>query len=148
VRSLEDWRKPCAFVERSDPIKKTLKNGRYVYQTPGLEGMLATYASSSNSCVFEIGTIFGGEDVDREVYNLNKMTKFRLDRYFNDILGHYGQVVIEGGDVHCFNGKCGYYHSMAVKNVRDKPHPKQLEVLERYEKANEFLKRGCPGKPY
>jgi hypothetical protein len=57
-------------------------------------------------------------------------------------------VIIEGGDVYCFNGKCTYYHAVMVKNVDKKPRTKQLEVLGRYEKAIEYLKEHCPGKPY
>ena len=136
-------------VEKSAPIKKTFKNGRYEYVSGGFEGVLATYATNSKPCVFEMGTtIFGDKEIEPEVFDLNKATKFELERITNDSIGHFGQVVLEGGDSYCFNGKCTYYHSMLVKNVDDKPRQKQLEVLARYEKAIEFLKKKCPARPY
>jgi hypothetical protein len=135
-------------VEQSAPIKKTLRDGRYVYEAGNAEGYLATYATNPKPCIIEMGTIFVGKDIEPEVFDLNKATKFKLERFFQEDLGHYGQVVLEGGDVYCFNGKCTYYHAMRVANVDRKPLPKQLEVLDRYEKAIAFLKRRCPGKPY
>jgi hypothetical protein len=136
-------------VEKSAPIKKTFKNGRYEYASGGFEGALVTHATSSKPCVFEMGiTIFGDQEVASEVFNLNKATKFELKRITNDSIGHFGDVVLEGGDSYCVNGECTYYHSMSVKNVDDKPRQKQLEVLARYEKAIEFLKKKCVGRPY
>jgi hypothetical protein len=99
-------------VERSTLIKKTFKNGRYEYVSRGFEGILGTYAKSSKPCVFELGTIFGDKDIEPELYDLNKWTKFRLERFFEDSTGHFGQAVLEGGDSYCRNGNCTYYHSM------------------------------------
>jgi hypothetical protein len=135
-------------VEKSQPIKKTLKDGRYVYEVSGFGEYLSIHAKSSKACVFELGQTFMGKDIQPEVYDLNKAIRFTVERYFNESMGHYGQVVLEGGDVYCFNDTCTRYHSMTIKNTNQKPRQKQLEVLARNDRAIEFLKKACPGKPY
>jgi hypothetical protein len=83
-------------------------------------------------------------------YDLNRMTRFEITKFpLNSTVTFFG-VRLDGVQVQCENGQC------KDKNVMDlsigynqlKTPALQAEFATRRERAIDFIKKSCPGKPY
>ena len=152
------------------PLKRTIKDSSIEYLQPmpnpdlsdrSVYG-LTVEASSPEECIFTINLTINVPDKMKPPnspsgiqktgikVDLNRMKKFEVRKFpLNATVTFFG-VSLEGTQIYCEDNKCKDKHisdMSVIYNVLKTP-ALQAEFLTRRERAIDFIKKSCPGKPY
>ena len=89
-----------------------------------------------------------GKETDRSTYDINKASRFEFTMYLDRVTGVGGEIRLEGRGVLCTKTGCENAYTTPVRFLTGKPLDRQIEAVKRTDRAVDYIKQRCPGRPY